>query len=188
MERLQRFLDKGLQELNAEDVLEAGRVFALWSEIVGPAIAAHAIPRNLRSGVLFVEVSSAAWANELHLLKPRIMQAISARIGCERLKDVRWQVAPSWRQEVETTRSLSPASEIPPLSELDSERRNAIEASVSEHVSDPDLARTVGDLMTVLEQRQESKRRLGYRPCRTCGVLVPPQSPDDCPVCRLGDL
>lgn len=185
MERLKGFLNKGLKELNAESVIEAGQVFALWGDIVGPAIAARAIPRTLRAGVLFVEVSSAAWANELNLLKPKLMKAIEQKLGAGRVKDVRWQVAPTWRDKASTTTERKSQPAAPPMSELANGRQEIIDSSVAEHVSDPVLARTVGGLMSVFERRHEAKRRAGYRACATCGVLIPPGAEARCPVCRL---
>lgn len=186
MERLRGLLNKGLKELNAESVIEAGRVFALWSEIVGPGIAAKALPRTLRQGVLFVEVSSAAWANELNLLKPKIMKAIEQKLGAGRVRDVRWQVAPTWRESRAHASDVAPPLPSPPMAELAEEREAAIESEVAEHVRDPALARVVGGLMSVLERRREAKLQAGYRACSGCGVLIPPGSRERCPVCRLG--
>lgn len=186
MERLRGFLNRGLRELNAEEVIEAGRVFALWPEIVGPAIAAHSVPRTLRQGVLFVEVSSAAWANELNMLKPKILKSIEQKLGPGRVKDVRWQVAVTWREGKAHAPEVAPPPASPPMVELGEGREAIIESEVAEHVQDPGLAQVVGGLLSVLERRREAKRQAGYRPCSTCGVLVPPDSPERCPVCRLG--
>lgn len=186
MERLRSFLNQGLKELNAESVIEAGRVFALWSEIVGPGIAARALPRTLRQGVLFVEVSSAAWANELNLLKPKIMKAIEQKLGPGRVRDVRWQVASTWRESKAHACEVASPPPSPPMLELAEGREAAIGLEVAGHVQDPGLAQVVGNLMSVLERRREAKRLAGYRACAGCGVLVAPDSLALCPVCRMG--
>jgi predicted nucleic acid-binding Zn ribbon protein len=54
----------------------------VWEEAVGSRIARRAVPTHLHAGVLFVRVSSAAWANELSLLAEDIRAQLKAR-GCE---------------------------------------------------------------------------------------------------------
>lgn len=187
MERLKGFLAKGLKELNAEEAMTAGRVFAAWPTIVGEAVAKHARPRYLRHGVLFVEVSSSAWANELSLLKPRFLSALSARLGRDVLRDLRYQVAPTWRERG----GGQPASEPPArqtlsLPSLAPETVARIQGAIGAQVEDPGVARSLEGLMGLLARRQEAQIRAGYRPCASCGALVSPQSAEAaCPVCRL---
>ena len=61
-----------------------------WAELVGPQIAAVTTPESVTpDGVLRVNVVSAAWANELGLMTPRILARLNAgRTG--RVKHIRW--------------------------------------------------------------------------------------------------
>jgi predicted nucleic acid-binding Zn ribbon protein len=88
-EAVDRFLAKaGL----AKRVAQAG-IVSEWSELVGPQIAAVTSAESVtQDGVLRVNVATAAWANELSLMTPRIMARLNAgRVG--RIKEIRWIAA-----------------------------------------------------------------------------------------------
>lgn len=187
MDRIKQLLGSGLKELNATDVLVAGRIFALWSETVGSAISERAHPRFLRQGVLFVEVSSSAWANELNLLKPKLLQKLESKLGKGVVRDLRYQVAPTWQERRSLNGSLpAPEPSPPPLPELSQEEAEAIARDVARAVPDPKLARSIGGLLEVVARRRSAKLQAGFRPCSECGALVPPGEKEArCPVCRL---
>ncbi|MBO9542467.1 DUF721 domain-containing protein [bacterium] len=184
MQRLQRFLAKSLKEWKAEDAVAAGRVFALWPTIVGEAIAARTRPRFLRGGVLFVEAASSAWANELTMLKPRILKALDQHLGKGLIRDVRYQVAPTWQERKAYEAPEIEQVPVLPKEPLSPEEEQAIAEEVASRVSDPDLAEAARDLLSAVARRRAAKEKAGYRPCASCGALVPPTS-DSCPICRL---
>ncbi len=70
--------------------LQQAEVVEAWPELVGPQIAAVTAPESVTpDGVLRVRVATAAWANELGLMTPRILARINAgRTG--RVKEIRW--------------------------------------------------------------------------------------------------
>lgn len=187
MDRIQQLLGRGLKELNATDALVAGRIFALWAETVGAAIADRAHPRFLRQGVLFVEVSSSAWANELNMLKPKLLAKLEARLGKGVVKDLRYQVAPTWQERRSANGTLpAPEPSPPALPELAPEEAAAIAEDVARAVPDPKLARAVGGLLETVARRRSAKLKAGFRACTGCGALVPPGGAEAlCPVCRL---
>jgi predicted nucleic acid-binding Zn ribbon protein len=57
------------------------RVQAAWGEVVGPAIAAEAQPVSERSGTIVVACRSAAWASELELLAPDLLEKLDDALG-----------------------------------------------------------------------------------------------------------
>ncbi len=187
MDRIKHLLNGGLRELNATDVVVAGKIFGQWSEIVGEAIAERAHPRYLRQGVLFVEVSSSAWANELQLLKPRLLQKLEARFGKGVVKDLRYQVAPTWQERRSSNLPVeAPEASPPALPELPSAESEAIAQDVAKAVADPKVAKSLGGLLETVARRRAAKLQAGYRPCGECGALVPPGDGEArCPVCRL---
>ncbi|MGH7528522.1 MAG: DciA family protein [Gemmatimonadales bacterium] len=77
----------------AKRVQQAG-IIEQWAELVGPQIAAVTEPESVtQDGVLRVRVATAAWANELSLMTPRILARLNAgRSG--RVKEVRWVPGP----------------------------------------------------------------------------------------------
>jgi predicted nucleic acid-binding Zn ribbon protein len=61
-----------------------------WPLLVGPQIAAVTRAESVtQDGILRVLVATAAWANELSLMTPRIMKQLNTgRVG--RIKEIRW--------------------------------------------------------------------------------------------------
>ena len=70
--------------------VEQAGIIEEWAELVGPQIAAVTAPESVTpDGVLRVRVATAAWANELSLMAPRILARLNAgRTG--RVKEIRW--------------------------------------------------------------------------------------------------
>ncbi|HEV8455638.1 MAG TPA: DUF721 domain-containing protein [Gemmatimonadales bacterium] len=70
-------------------VQQAG-IIEEWAELVGPQIARVTEPDSITpDGVLRVRVATAAWANELSLMSPRILARLNGgRAG--RVKEIRW--------------------------------------------------------------------------------------------------
>ncbi len=70
--------------------LQQAGIVEEWATLVGPQIAAVTAPESVtRDGMLRVRVASAAWANELSLMSPRILARLNAgRTG--RVKEIRW--------------------------------------------------------------------------------------------------
>ena len=58
--------------------VEAASVIPEWEELVGPAIAAVALPISVSEGTLIVAVKSSAWLMELDLMKQSLMRRINA--------------------------------------------------------------------------------------------------------------
>jgi predicted nucleic acid-binding Zn ribbon protein len=74
-------------------VQQAG-IIEEWAELVGPQIAAVTAPESVTpDGLLRVRVATAAWANELSLMSPKILARLNAgRSG--RVKEIRWAPGP----------------------------------------------------------------------------------------------
>jgi predicted nucleic acid-binding Zn ribbon protein len=74
--------------------LQQASIIEEWAALVGPQIAAVTSPDSVTpDGMLRVRVATAAWANELSLMSPRILARINAgRTG--RVKEIRWIPGP----------------------------------------------------------------------------------------------
>jgi predicted nucleic acid-binding Zn ribbon protein len=57
------------------------RVQAAWAEVVGPAIAVEAQPVSERGETVTVVCRSAAWASELELLAPELVDKLNGALG-----------------------------------------------------------------------------------------------------------
>ena len=79
------------------DQAREGTLFGRWTELVGPQIAAHCQPEQLRDGELLVIADTTAWATQLRLLVPRMQARLAAELGSNLIRRIRVQgpVAPT---------------------------------------------------------------------------------------------
>ena len=89
-----------------EGALAEGNLFSSWSEIVGEEIAEHSDPVTFFEGVLTVRASSTAWATQLNLLKPSILEKIRMNVSDVLVDDllVVGPKSPSWKKGLRTIR------------------------------------------------------------------------------------
>jgi len=57
------------------------RIWIVWDEAVGAAIAAHAHPSWIKNGCLRVNVSDSVWLQELEYVKETIMEKVNGKLG-----------------------------------------------------------------------------------------------------------
>jgi predicted nucleic acid-binding Zn ribbon protein len=85
---------EALQLRGISDDVRKERVFAEWTELVGPKIAARTRPDGIYDRVLTIEVASSAWLQELNLLRADILMGLFDRLGDPRLFDeLRFRIA-----------------------------------------------------------------------------------------------
>ncbi len=74
--------------------MQQAEIVEEWAELVGPQIAAVTEPESVTpDGLLRVRVATAAWANELSMMSPRILARLNTgRAG--RVKEIRWIPGP----------------------------------------------------------------------------------------------
>jgi predicted nucleic acid-binding Zn ribbon protein len=90
-------LAEATRALGVDGAVELAGVQALWSEVAGEAVAAHAWPVLLRQGVLKVAVDHNAWAVELRLLSADLLQRL--RGPCPAVRAIVVQVSPAGPQD-----------------------------------------------------------------------------------------
>jgi predicted nucleic acid-binding Zn ribbon protein len=99
-QRLDRLVSRLSADRGWADRLSGGTVFNRWSTLVGPDVASHAVPVELRDSELTVRADSTAWATQLRLLRRHILGQIASTVGANvvtRLK-ILAPTAPSWRK------------------------------------------------------------------------------------------
>lgn len=82
-------LQHALERQGMRRKIHEQEVLLRWEELVGKAIANHATPTRLRSGVLWVEVTDAAWRQELQLMRTGLLQRINAALGDDVVSELR---------------------------------------------------------------------------------------------------
>ncbi|MBM3307631.1 MAG: DUF721 domain-containing protein [Candidatus Eisenbacteria bacterium] len=77
-----------VRNLGLSRKLSEHRAVVDWEDIVGARVAEHARALRVDSGLLFVGVDSSVWAQELTLMKQRILRELRSRVGEGVINDV----------------------------------------------------------------------------------------------------
>ena len=82
----------------ASDVAVHG-LFARWDAIVGAEVAQHCRPERFVDGRLAIRADSTAWATQVRLLAPTVLQRLHEELGSDLVEriEVRPPQGPSWR-------------------------------------------------------------------------------------------
>ena len=80
---LNKVLGKLLRRMHVSDELSAVGLFSGWRQIVGDAIADHAVPKRLEKRILVVEVDDPAWATQLKFLESQLIATLRDNVGDE---------------------------------------------------------------------------------------------------------
>lgn len=135
--------------LGLADRLREADIWRLWPEVVGPTVAARAMPLRIIKGTLTVVVSSGPWKQELGFLKGMMKDKLNERLGGEVVKDI---VLKSGRVEQYVE---SPPEEAPRKKRLTA-RQVAYIDEQSADISDPEIREAFVALMKASLQGTKS--------------------------------
>ncbi|RYG20747.1 DUF721 domain-containing protein [bacterium] len=95
MRHVGRVLPRAVENAEVLRAARAGAVLRRWDEAVGPLLAEKSVPDRYDKGTVWVATQGSAWAQELRLMKPIILERLEAMAG-ERgmFIDVRFGVRP----------------------------------------------------------------------------------------------
>lgn len=95
-----------IAERNWDTGIAEGTLFSTWEEIVGNEVSLHANPISLLDGVLTIQASSTAWATQLRLIGPDLLETIqrSAPGALVESITVIGPQGPSWKKGIRTIR------------------------------------------------------------------------------------
>lgn len=87
-----------VREQGWERTQKVAAIMGTWDRIVGPEVAAHCRPQSLRDGELVVVAESTAWATQLRLLAPALLERLTAELGPGVVTTLRIQgpTGPDW--------------------------------------------------------------------------------------------
>ncbi len=85
-----------LEDAGLSSRLELTQAVERWAGAVGPQIAAVTRAESVNAqGILWVRVTTSAWANELSLMSPRILAQLNREATREgRIREIRWLIGP----------------------------------------------------------------------------------------------
>src|SRR3989441_9835015 len=92
------------------------RVWEVWEEAVGEAVARKARPRKIRNGRLVVIASNSAYLQELQFYKAQIKDAVNQRLGAAVVKDIFFALGRV--RDTASRPAAPPHRPLPPFSEL----------------------------------------------------------------------
>lgn len=99
-----------LAERGWKSPVAIGSVLARWDEIVGADIAAHCVPESFDADTVLVRCDSTAWATQLRLITPQVLQRFETELGAgvvTRLSVI-GPAAPSWRKGGRSVKGRGP--------------------------------------------------------------------------------
>jgi len=126
------------------------RVWDIWEETVGEALARKARPTKIRNGKLFVTVSNSVMMQELQFAKVMLREQLNKKLGASVVRDIMFVIGRVsdrvLRQSIPAQRPLPVYSEIP-----------------VPHLSRPELAAAFSRLLEARRKRllQKGERRGG---------------------------
>ena len=92
------------------------RVWEVWDEVVGDALARKARPSRIQNGKLFVTVASSVLMQELQFAKARLRDGLNQKLGTETVKDLQFFIG-----QVRTVSRREPKPRqlpLPPLTDV----------------------------------------------------------------------
>ena len=97
-------LNNLIQERDWNSGLAEGTLFATWPQVVGPEIALHTTPLSMLDGRLLVQCSSTAWATQLNLVGPSLLETIRSSAPGALVDSLEFigPTAPSWKRGLRT--------------------------------------------------------------------------------------
>lgn len=77
-----------------------GSVVSRWDRLVGPQVAEHCRPERFEDGVVDVVCDTTAWATNLKLMQPQLMEVFTRELGRGIVTGlrIRGPQAPSWKK------------------------------------------------------------------------------------------
>jgi len=154
-ERAGSVLKQLMQKPGMGEQLSRHQAWLVWDQLVGEQIAARARPRRLRRGVLEIAVDHPVWMQQLHMLKPTILEKINTRIPNAGITDI-------YLRQGKPHEQIGPRKkhnyEPPPWcrTELSPSEKEEIEDKLA-HLADADLRKEMRELF--VRQKQLDKNR-----------------------------
>ena len=68
------------------------RIWKLWDEVVGSAIAAQARPAAFKNGELLVYTTHSVWLQQLQFLRQDILRKLNARCGDPLVRELKFKI------------------------------------------------------------------------------------------------
>ncbi len=103
-------IDNLIRDFNWETQLGEADLFAGWAKVVGETNAASSSPEVLSNRVLHIRCKSTAWAAQLRLMEPQILERIRAEFSNLEIDSLKFSgpAAPSWKKGLRSVPGRGP--------------------------------------------------------------------------------
>jgi hypothetical protein len=139
---LSDLLKGGLERVGLKGAIKERAALEIWAEVVGPKTASVTKPERIRDGIIYVTCRDSMWSQQLHFLRPLIIEKLNERLGDKLVKEIRLSgigfKKGQTRQEDEHAAENDKGT-LPSLTESEVER---IETAASQ-IADAELAERV---------------------------------------------
>jgi hypothetical protein len=151
LQKIGDILQKVLKRHGVPVRTEDHQLQKIWSEAVGPKIAAYARPDAIKRNVLFVKVANSVWMQQLHFLKQDILEKINRSYENNPVRNIFFSIDEKAAATVKKKDPPAPDRERTPLKARD---KKIIEKSLAS-IKDEDLKDILKRVMT----REMTRRR-----------------------------
>jgi len=157
LQRIDDILQKLLKIHKIPLRLEDRRLQDVWSQAVGPRIAAQTRADSIRRAVLFIKVANSAWMQQLHFMKEEIINKFNLLNNKEPVRDIFFSIG-----EIPAP-AVSPKNQdlaVGGISALKARDKKMIESSLST-VADQELREILERTMTkeIIRRRKMEKQQ-----------------------------
>jgi len=113
-----QLLDTTFRWLKLDDKAQSFLAMRAFALAAGARIGEHARGERLRGSILYVRCDSAAWAQNLHLMKAQLLERLHKVVGGAGVNELRFNIGPledvaAWERPVPTV-EVAPLPEPPP--------------------------------------------------------------------------
>jgi len=133
--RIGTALNEYLQRVGLGGLQSASKLINDWPKLVGPGVAGHSSPQDIKGGRLTIIVDSSAWMNQLSLLSNDIIDKVNRGLGGDTVTELRFRIG---KIGAAGAKSSSGAQEPPKKRKLSAEEIADVEKAASA-IEDPAL-------------------------------------------------
>ena len=92
MSSIQEIIQKILDKLADKDGFKKAWIEKHWPDLVGSEASRHSLPQRVERAVLFVNVDSSVWNQELFMRRRQLLEKINGSFSHVILNDVKYQI------------------------------------------------------------------------------------------------
>jgi hypothetical protein len=189
LSNLNSSISKFLKQFNVRGIKQNLLIVQIWDEMVGELVSKNTNPLNFSAGVIYVEISNSAWANEMSFLKEDIIAKYNERFRKQLVKEIRFIIkrndrnVPPVKIKSEKSDQKEQKNKNRVVQKLSAEDNKLIEEKTNE-LEDEELKYILKKFLEGSRKRELSHLEQGWKKCKMCKCLHK-EKENLCLPCRL---